>query len=315
MVGGDPVLGGTTRVKSTIIPVSLAFPGYVDANGNALRVDISPIVPLITRSPNYVSTPYGTGTTQFEDAVQRASFWNVMGPDWHTLLDEPRVQRPIELEIPLDPATAEAYQFPDGVIATLIDQNFFLSQLNTILQLADIHWNELAILITPNILLVKDGRFTALGFHTALDAENPEANELPPQPAVGAARFVQTFAWASWFDSEIVGDHNSGVLPMSHEIAETINDPFDDNVVDGWAYPGPGSCYFDLETGDPVNYFAPFPDFPVTIDGYTYHPQTEALLPWFSREVPSSAFQGAYSYPNETALTSPSQPCAPDAGN
>jgi len=51
------------------------------------------------------------------------------------------------------------------------------------------------------------------------------------------------------------------------------------------------------------------PDFPVTIGGFTYHPQTESILPWFTRESPSSAIDGAYSYPATTKLTSPSQSC------
>jgi hypothetical protein len=50
------------------------------------------------------------------------------------------------------------------------------------------------------------------------------------------------------------------------------------------------------------------------LDGYVYHPQTLALLQWFSRETPSSAIDGAYSYGNESILTSPSLACIPPAG-
>jgi len=42
------------------------------------------------------------------------------------------------------------------------------------------------------------------------------------------------------------------------------------------------------------------------IDGFLYHPQTEALLQWFSRQTSSNAFGGAYSYPGNN-LTSASQ--------
>jgi hypothetical protein len=48
---------------------------------------------------------------------------------------------------------------------------------------------------------------------------------------------------------------------------------------------------------------------PVTLSGFAYHPQTEALLQWFSREKPSSAIHGAYSYPDISALRGPSKPC------
>jgi hypothetical protein len=35
----------------------------------------------------------------------------------------------------------------------------------------------------------------------------------------------------------------------------------------------------------------------------TWHPQTEALLPWFAGVTPSKAIHDAYSYPDITALT------------
>jgi hypothetical protein len=43
--------------------------------------------------------------------------------------------------------------------------------------------------------------------------------------------------------------------------------------------------------------------FPITLNGATWHPQTEALLPWFAGITPSKAIHGAYSYPDITALT------------
>jgi hypothetical protein len=49
--------------------------------------------------------------------------------------------------------------------------------------------------------------------------------------------------------------------------------------------------------------------FPVTLHGFTYHPQTEALLQWFEGQNPSLALGGAYSYPDTTLLTSAFTPC------
>jgi len=64
------------------------------------------------------------------------------------------------------------------------------------------------------------------------------------------------------------------VLPLSHEISEWINDPFINNFVSAMAIPWhTGSCQGNLETGDPLEVL-PHPDFPVTIGGFTYHPQT-----------------------------------------
>jgi hypothetical protein len=45
--------------------------------------------------------------------------------------------------------------------------------------------------------------------------------------------------------------------------------------------------------------------FPITVSGFKYHPQNEALLQWFESTAPSDALDGAFSYPNENVLPSP----------
>jgi hypothetical protein len=62
-----------------------------------------------------------------------------------------------------------------------------------------------------------------------------------------------------------------------------------------------------MEVGDVIEDL-PNPTFPVTIGGFTYHPQNEALLPWFEFQQNSTAIDNAYSYPDETVLTSLSAP-------
>jgi len=90
-----------------------------------------------------------------------------------------------------------------------------------------------------------------------------------------------------------------------------MNDPFLTNaVIPSWQFPGGTNCQSNLETGDPVEVLAPgLVTFPVTIGGFTYHPQNEALLQWFAQVSPSNALHGAYSYPNESSLTTPSVSC------
>jgi hypothetical protein len=310
MVGHKPTAGGTTRVKTTILPISLFFDEFVDANGQKIAVDVTPDIQPVVTSPDFLPSTYGTGVTQFSDAIQRAEFFSVMVSDWHTLLEPPRVQKPLVIEVP--PGVAQLFQAPSGAIVTVLDPNFFRSQINTIVQLADLHPDELAILLTSNVFLSNPNPpgGLVLGVHVAFDARNPDATG--PDPAT--ARFVQTLAWASWIDPGVFSTE-SDVTAISHEIAEWYNDPFVDNATERWAFPGTNGavCQANLETGDPVEVL-PNPSFPVTLHGFTYHPQTEALLQWFSQEVPSSAFDQAYSYPDTTALTTPAQNCAVGAG-
>jgi hypothetical protein len=87
-----------------------------------------------------------------------------------------------------------------------------------------------------------------------------------------------------------------------------MNDPFGTNIVPAWQYPTASlGCQNNLETGDPLANL-PNAGFPVLIDGVTYHPQNQVLLPWFTRQ-PSDAIDHAYSFPDQSLLSSPSQAC------
>jgi hypothetical protein len=109
------------------------------------------------------------------------------------------------------------------------------------------------------------------------------------------------------------------VVGLSHEISEIFNDPFiafdgTHDVTPWWLSPN-GNCQDNLEVGDVIEGL-PRQAFPITMpNGFTYHPQNEALLQWFEFQSPSSALNGAYSYPDETTLTALSPPqkagCAP----
>jgi hypothetical protein len=103
------------------------------------------------------------------------------------------------------------------------------------------------------------------------------------------------------------------ITPLSHEITEAVNDPFVDNFVPVWQFPGiPGACQNTLETGDPVEVL-PNSVVNVTIrerhEVFTFHPQTEALLQWFEQLPTSDALGGAFSFPDTTALPHAATPC------
>jgi hypothetical protein len=106
--------------------------------------------------------------------------------------------------------------------------------------------------------------------------------------------------YSSWISQGLFGSAFQDVTGLSHEIAETYNDPFVvsdgvHNLTPWWLAPN-GNCQDDLETGDVIEGL-PNSTFPVTLGGFTYHPQNEALIQWFQFESPSSALHGAWSYP------------------
>ena len=299
IAGNKPAAGGTTLIRTALLPLSLEFDEYVDQQGKPLILDVTPAITRVLQSPNFVTYNYGNGEVQFADAVQRAQFTSYAGPSWHTQLAPPRLLTPVLLEVPV--GAAKLYQSVNGVLYAKIDFNFFASQINTITQMAGLQIDEFPILLASNTLLYENGdssQCCILGFHTAYETGH-NRNSIS----------IQTFAYATWLDSGIFRDPEiADVLPLSHEISEWMNDPFVSNAAPGWLSPDGRGCQEHITTGDPVEVL-PHPSFEVALNGFTYHPQTQALLQWFTRETPSSALDHAYSFPDTSALKTPSQPC------
>ncbi|MEP6919390.1 MAG: hypothetical protein ABJC89_27355, partial [Acidobacteriota bacterium] len=111
--------------------------------------------------------------------------------------------------------------------------------------------------------------------------------------------------YASWISPGVFGTFTD-VTALSHELAETFNDPFVNNTTPWWLAPF-GLCQNNLETGDVIEGL-PNAVFPMTVNGFTYHPQNEALLPWFAGIADSPAIHDAYSYPDTSVLTSAAVP-------
>ena len=296
MVGGDPRHGGETRVNTVAVPLNFYFEEWLDAAGNNVSIRIDPVLRATLNSPDFVKSTYSTGFGQFGDAIQRAEFYNVMGEGWHTTLNAPRRLSPITIVVPV--GQSQVYQLPDGTFLATLNGDFFNSHLSTLLQAEGLKPTEFPLFLSNNVFLYfgDPANCCVLGFHTAYDAST-----------AGRAA-VQTFAWASWA-SEGIFTSVADVTPLSHEISEWRNDPFVNNLAPAWQFPNGRGCSGNLETGDPVKVLSNS-TVPVTLHGFTYHPQTEALLQWFTREDPSGAFKGAYSYPDTSVLTSAAQDCS-----
>jgi chitinase len=299
MVGKKPQSNTTTQIPVQIIPISLFFEEFADENGVPIVLDPGAIVPRVQASPNFHDAEYATGTTQFADAVQRAEFNSIAGKDWHTLLGAPKLLKPLRIAVPR--GDAKVYRNPStGVLYAIVDTDFFLSQLNTIIQMANLSSDALAIALTQNVFLApqKDiKKCCVLGFHTSFDTGE-----------MAQVKFVQTFIWASWVEQGILGPGLADVTPMSHEISEWMNNPFGSNAVPAWQVPNSTGCQNNLETGDPLA-LMPNAGYPVLIDGFTYHPQNQVLMQWFQRGGTSDAFEGAFSFPDQSIMTTPSQAC------
>ena len=314
MVGKDPAKGGKTNIPTQYIPMSFFFDEFVDHNGNNIVIDTTVVNGPLAQSPLFNNAQYATGFTQFEDSVMRAQFFPLFNNNgnhpagtnnYHVLLGSPQTLIPVIIEVPV--GSSVVFVDPDGTFFALIDINFIGSQLNTLIQTEPISVDAIPMFIARNAVYFANQNPNDCcigGFHTAFET-NQTNNKI----------FVQTFTFAAWLDSEVAETIFMDptifvdILPISHELGETLNDPFINNITPNYQLPGfpPGTCQNVLEVGDVVE-ATPDPSFPVTLNGFTYHPQTLGLLQWFEGITPSDAINGAYSFPGNN-LTSPFMAC------
>jgi hypothetical protein len=316
MVGRDPAKEQSTFVPTQYIPMSFFFDEFVDQNGNNIVIDATTITDEIKDSPLFQESQFANGFTQYEDAQMRAEFFplfdkNNRGNDgFHVILGRPQTLIPVQIEVPF--GSSEVFVDPGGNFFALIDFDFIFSQLNTLFQTEPITVGAIPIFLTRNAVYFEGVPQNCCigGFHTAF-----ETNQ------VGNKIFVQTVAFATSLDSviadDIFGDPTSlaDVLGLAHEVGETLNDPFTNNITPSYQLPGepPGACQAILEVGDIIESL-PNPSQPITLNGFTYHPQTLGLLQWFEGINPSDAFNGDYSFPDPNELTvvgktAPFSPC------
>jgi hypothetical protein len=296
MVGTPPSSGRATSIKTVIVPLRMKFV-YFDQD---VSFDPAVAVQNILASPIYNEARFANGVGQFGDQLQRATFWNKMDRrrNWHVRLDAPRVLPTIDVLV--EPDVGEIFQVGPGPADLLGNVRFGMmdSTLHTVLQLIELAPDEVPIFVTGNVFA------DALGYHDAFSASNPDGSET-----------LRTLMYTSWLDEALVGDLLADVSTLNHEVAEWLNDPFINNVVPLWAFPPFNAVCGDnnlLEVGDPQGNgpdYALFPTVPVRLNGFTYHLQDIAMVPWFTGETPSSSFNGWYDFPAGDQLTAPARPC------
>ncbi len=295
MLGNKLVVGsGTTAINVILIPLKLTF-----ADGTILnaRQDICggsrSALFLTVNSPVFRRLPWapgGTsvGTTQYVDAFQRANFWNkVQQPayaNYHTVLKIAQIMPLQTINVPAeDGSTVSGPCAPVGEV----NYTYFDTQINSLILSLGIQPDTLPIFLDYNVFETENG-CCILGYHGLRGAN-------------------QVYAVTAFSDPGIFPDTPGiqDIHAFSHEIGEIYDDPYAGNNTPFWQsqYAPEYGCNNFLEVGDPLVGSA----VPVTLNGFSYHPQELVFKSWFAKRVPSNAVNGWYSF-NQT-LGSPSLVC------
>jgi len=290
IVGTSPfTTAATTVVPAEIQPLTFVFANktVIDGVGPANALAASPI---------FNSAAFPTETGQFIDVMQRADF-NLIGSAYHVQLGTPTVLAPIVIGVPGQ--LGKVGVFGNRTVG-IVNFNALFSTIQNIVAVRNFDPTTLPVLVTGNVF----------GF-------NPPSKDIKRTCCVGGFHFAQlqgngvvTFAYAAYNSPGLFVNQAQDITGISHEIAEWANDPLINNIVPPWGFPqNPPVCVSNvLEVADPLELFVPS-NYPVTLDGTTYHPQDIAFFSWFAHQSPSIAVNGQYSYLTPEKLTSPPAAC------
>jgi hypothetical protein len=285
MVGTAPSTGTSTTIPVFIIPIALQYksggttttfsPETKLSNGRTAVQNA--IDSPIFQKMDWVS-PGGTnlGTTQYEDAFQRANFWNMGGSaaGYHVLLGKPTT---MPLQTIVVPAADGAIATEFGVKVGTADITWFDGQLNTLLTKfkSKITPTTLPIFMTYDAYLTEGGCCIG-GYHSA--------------------NGLQAYSHYTYIGTP--GVFSQDVSALSHEVGEYIDDPLvvntNGNVIDSKCAQINGSDI--LEVGDPEEVFAGYGDFPYTFNGFTYNLQDLVFLEYFGAPTTTSVDSGTFSF-------------------
>ena len=346
IVGANPFWGDgprSTSVKTFIVPVvikvhQVATEFSVDANNNLILTGIKdqdatydPTAPapaclgtkknnvpftLAVQSPifenhHWVWGGMDLGNGQYNEAFQRANFWNATGedPGSYDLHLDTQTLPPLVIDFPKGsgiglPQSSSFLGYSTCAPSVLVDFSLFDEYLDYIAlpQMAarGVNSGNFSMFIAGNVLW--GAVIGQLPYYEAEAAGYHSYGSVDPAQTYGVTQFgdENVFTWPD-------------AVPLSHEVGEWENDPQGANEVQLYnvaaaASPtGPAECQGNYEVGDILaGFFMP----PVTgRNGYTYTLQELAYFSWFYGG-PSFAANGWYSN-NNTLTTDAGAVCSP----
>ena len=280
MAGADPsTSNATTHVKMIIIPVVFVYgasngnmtfnPKIATLNGSKNIIKSLVSSPICDNGADFQSGPIDMGQGQYLDEYQRANFWGHVSTNtsYHTVLDcaaKTKGLKPLKIVVTPTQGKVITNPFGSGVVGTYPINSFdtavhsYLTAHNTI-----ITPDTFPLFISYDIYLTSGGCCIG-GYHSAVGH----------QPA------GQTYGYTTIVDS--AGAFSEDIDAASHEVGEWMDDSFTDNHV---------NCQDNsiMENGDPLEGLTNYGTFTVALNGFTWHPQSLVMQPYFGAPTSTSA--------------------------
>lgn len=274
MIGSDPAGAGvTTTVANTITPINFKF-GTVLMSSNPVNTT------NVVNSGLFANKTFQTTNGQYGDIYMRTNFWtkiNNGAKPWHVLMAKPVVRPALTFTIPS--TAGRSVLLTSGVRIGVLDINYLDARLKT--YVVGPSATVLSQLMATNIVLCNGKPATnlancgILGYHSAWSTSTGK----------------HTYSVSGYLSPKVFNDPTTAnVSTMSHELGEWLADPYTTNKVPGWDIdPTAGvACSPLLEVGDGLEGKG------VQIGTLFY--QDLHYLPYFTRESPSTSWQGRYSW-------------------
>jgi hypothetical protein len=275
-VGKKPTTGKSVTIPVYIIPVKLTYKTTTEDPTAAEASGLSPIQytvdsPIFDATTNYTQGGTNVGTTQYEDAFQRAALWSTVSlkTGYHVLLGKPTIEPEQSFTIPAADGGSGTYF---GVKVITADINWFDAQIKPLLTSLKIPANSLPIFVTTQTYLTSGGCCIG-GYHSYTGTQ-----------AYSMFTFIQTS-----------GAFSQDVSALSHEVGEWVDDPLTNNNSVPASCGTQGNDSLIYEVGDPIEVDANYGDYPYVLNGVTYHLQDLVLPPYFGAPT-STSVNGWYTF-------------------
>jgi hypothetical protein len=261
---------------------------------------------LLQESPIFLPANFnfgGThvGTTQYIDAFQRGSFWDVINRStYHTKLGPVQVLSPLVVDVPANQGLAVI----PSVFGTC--SNFGIVNLFLIDQIVTSSFGQLASEgVNPGTFPIFMLYNAAMSIGDPTNIFNCCAGGYHNAVATSSTT-IQTYSPLDFDTTGVFGTSALDTAIASHEVGEWANDPYVNNPTPAWGHTGQvGGCQNNLEVGDPLTgNLVPLVTMP---NGFKYHLQELAFFSWFYG-APSIGTNGWFS-DKGTFLTDAGPPC------